>query len=103
MEEFNQTAVFFLPGKNDDNLSMPPGSFPDVGHGLTNLLDGGTETEYLDTICAGDTLTAVVRLSGLDTKQTKGLGIMLVTTMEASYKNQDGKVVALQRSQAIFY
>ena len=96
------TAVF-LPGKNEDNLSTPPGSFPDISHGLSNLLDAGTETEYYDTICAGDTLTGVVRLSNLETKQSKGLGTMLVLTTESIYTNQDGKKVAVQRGQAIFY
>ena len=93
----------FIPGQSQDFLSTPPGSFPEIDHGLANLLDGGTETEYYDTICAGDTLTAVVRVANLETKKSKALGIMLITTVETTYTNQDGKLAAIQRSQAIFY
>jgi hypothetical protein len=93
----------FIPGISDDTFSFPPGSFPDVKHNLPGLLDGGTETEYFEQICAGDILTGTVRLAALDTKTSKGLGIMLITTTETIMKNQAGKVVAIQRGQAIFY
>lgn len=96
------TAVF-IPGKTDDTLSFPPGSFPDVKHGLTGLLDGGTETEYFDQICAGDILTGTARLAALDVKESKGLGKMLIVSSETIMKNEAGKVVAIQRGQAIFY
>lgn len=93
----------FLPGENDDNLSVPPGFFPDIGHGLPNLLDGGTQTEYLETICAGDTLTALVHLTDLAVKKSKGLGTMLIMTTETSYTNQNNTIAAIQTGQAIFY
>ena len=93
----------FIPGQSDEYLPLPPDSTPSVDHGLPGLLDGGTETEYFDTICAGDTLTAVNKLADLFTKESKGLGTMLIMASEATYTNQDGKVVAIQRSQAIFY
>lgn len=96
------TAVF-IPGVSDDTFSFPPGSFPDVKHGLPGLLDGGTVTEYFEQICAGDILTGTVKLAALDTKTSKALGVMLVTTTETIMKNQEGKVVAIQRGQAIFY
>ena len=97
------TAVF-IPGQSSDTFSTPSGGMPSVKHGLPGLLDGGTETEYLDQICAGDTLTAVTKLSDLQIRESKALGKMLITTMETVYTNQDtGKVVAKQRAQAIFY
>lgn len=96
------TAVF-IPGQTDDTFSFPPNFSPMINHGLVNVLDGGAETEYFDTICAGDTLTVVNRLADLYTKESKGLGTMLITTQETTYTNQDNKVVAKQRSQAIFY
>ncbi len=96
------TAVF-IPGQSEDTFSFPPDSMPSVNHGLPGLLDGGTETEYLDTICAGDTLTCVTKLADLFTKESKGLGVMLITASESTFKNQEGKVVAIQRSQIIFY
>jgi hypothetical protein len=93
----------FIPGKSSDTFSGPVEGGPRVQHGLTGLLDGGTETEYFDTICAGDTLTVVQRLAGLDVRSSKTLGVMLITTSETTYTNQSGKVVAVQRSQGIFY
>jgi len=96
------TSVF-IPGLSHDDLSFPPGAFPDIKHGLPGLLDGGTETEYFEQICAGDILTGTVKLAALDTKTSKALGIMLVVTTEQIMRNQEGKVVAIQRGQAIFY
>jgi hypothetical protein len=96
------TAVF-IPGQTDDTLSFPPDYAPNINHGLPGLLDGGTDIEYFDTICAGDTLTAVNRLADLSVKKSKSLGKMLVVSTEATYRNQDSKVVAVQRSQIIFY
>ena len=94
----------FVPGKSSDTFSGPVQTGgPRLDHGLKNVLDGGTETEYLETICAGDTLTAIGRLAGLDVRPSKTLGKMLIVTNETTYTNQDGRVVAKQRSQAIFY
>jgi hypothetical protein len=74
-----------------------------VKHGLKGLLDGGTETEYFGDICAGDTLTVVSRLENLEVRESKALGKMLITTQRTTYANQDGKVVAVQTGQAIYY
>lgn len=93
----------FLPGKSSDTFSGPVASGPGLQHGLKGLLDGGTETTYEGDICAGDTLTVVSKLADLEVKESKGLGKMLVTTQETTYTNQDGKRVAVQRSQGIFY
>ena len=93
----------FIPGKSEDTFSFPLDSSPDINPGLAGLLDGGTETEYLDSICAGDTLTVVNRLKNLEVKDTKSLGKMLIVTTEISYTNQEDKLVAIQRGQTIFY
>ena len=93
----------FIPGKSSDTFSYPSDSRPDIKHGLTGLLDGGTEIEYFDTICAGDTLTVVNRLAGLEVKESKSLGQMLIVSSEITYKYTSGKVVAIQRGQAIYY
>ena len=93
----------FIPGKSSDTFSGPIEGAPRVDHGLSGLLDGGTETEYFDAICAGDTLTVVSKLAALDVRSSKSLGKMLIATNETTYTNQDGKVVAVQRGQAIFY
>ncbi len=93
----------FIPGKSDDTFSGPLGATPDLQHGLPNVLDGGTETEYFDTICAGDTLTVTGKLSGLDVRESKAIGKMLIVTTETTFKNQSGKLVMVQRGQVIFY
>ncbi len=93
----------FLPGRSNDTFSGPKEGGPRVEHGLKGLLDGGTETEYSGDLFAGDTLTVVSKLADLDVRESKALGKMLITTTETTYTNQDGRVVAVQRSQAIFY
>jgi hypothetical protein len=96
------TAVF-IPGKCSDVFSAPVDGQPRVNHGLKRVLDGGTETEYFTDICAGDTLTAVNRLANLEVRESKALGKMLIITSEQSYTNQNGELVAQQRSQIIYY
>ena len=94
----------FIPGKSSDTFSMPMDSVPRVEHGLQGLLDGGVETEYHADICAGDTLVATACLRELQTRDSKALGVMLITTMETTFTNAaTGKVVAVQRGQAIYY
>jgi acyl dehydratase len=93
----------FLPGRTSDTFSGPAERGRGLEHGLKGLLDGGTETTYHGSICAGDTLTVTSRLADLEVKESRSLGKMLVTTRETTYTNQDGVVVAVQRSQAIFY
>jgi hypothetical protein len=93
----------FIPSRSSDTFSGPVATRRGVQHGLKGLLDGGTETTYHADICAGDALTVVSKLANLEVKESKSLGKMLVTTQETTYTNQDGKLVAVQRSQAIFY
>lgn len=93
----------FIPGQSDDRFSAPITARVGIRHGLKGLLDGGTETEYLDVICAGDELTAVVRTAGLDVRSSPTLGRFLIITTETRFTNQAGKLVAVQRGQVIFY
>jgi hypothetical protein len=94
----------FLPGRSSDTFSGPTEGQPGVRHGLPGLLDGGTETEYLDQICAGDVLVAQSKILDLQVRESKSLGQMLITTTETTYRNkQSGALVARQRAQAIFY
>lgn len=94
----------FIPGKSNDIFSGPMDSGPTLNTGgRSNVLDGGTETEYYDTICAGDVLIASQKLSDLTVRQSQSIGQMLIMTMETSFKNQDGNLVAIQRGQVIFY
>ena len=93
----------FIPGESSDTFSGPKDSGPSIDHGLPNLLDGGTETEYYGDICAGDTLTVTSQIADLATRQGRSTGMMLITTQETRVVNQDGELVAKQLGQAIFY
>ena len=93
----------FIPGKSNDTFSGPMLPGPRLEHGLKNVLDGGAETEYLEDICAGDTLTVTSQVAGLDVRETKAMGEMLIVTNLTTVKNQHGRVVATQRSQGLFY
>ncbi|MCP5045064.1 MAG: MaoC family dehydratase [bacterium] len=93
----------FIPGKSSDTFSGPKDSGPSVDHGLPNLLDGGTETEYFGDICAGDSLTVTSQVVDLSTREGRSTGTMLISTSETRVVNQDGELVAVQRGQAIFY
>ena len=98
------TAVF-LPGRCSDTFSGPTEGIPAVNHGLKGLLDGGTETEYLGVICAGDTLVAVQRLENMKVAPSTALGgKMLLLTVVTTYRDKGtGKDVARQTSQVIYY
>ena len=69
------------------------------------ILNGGTDYEYvpdIDTICAGDTITARSKIAGFE-EATGSLGPMLITTRETTYTNQHGKVVAKMYGTLIQY
>lgn len=66
------------------------------------VLNGGTEIEYLDTVCAGDVLTARTKITDF-TERKGSLGPMLITSRETTYTNQEGKVVAKVRGTVINY
>lgn len=93
----------FIPGRSHDVFSSPVEGQPHIRHGLKNILDGSTETEYLEPITAGETLTGVTRIAGLDVRESKSIGTMLIATTELVLTNELGKVAAVQRSQVIFY
>jgi len=66
------------------------------------VLNGGTETEYYDTVCAGDVLTARNKVTGFN-ERSGSMGPMLITSRETTYTNQDGKVIAVERGTVIQY
>ncbi len=66
------------------------------------VLNGGTDIEYLESVCAGDVLTATSKLIDLSEREGR-LGPMLVTVTESTYRNQDGEVVARARGTGIQY
>ncbi len=65
-------------------------------------LDGGSDWEYFEPIRPGDRITVQCKIA--DIRESAGrLGAMVFTTIETSYTNQFGQVVALQRSTSIRY
>ena len=69
---------------------------------LKRVLNGGTDYEYLDDVCAGDTITATMKISDIAEREGR-LGPMLVVSTETAYKNQHGKTVCIMRGGFIRY
>jgi hypothetical protein len=87
--------------------AAPQGPTTNRGYSIPykRVLNGGTDYEYFpenDTICAGDTITAVGKISGFE-ETTGSLGPMLITRRETTYTNQHGKVVAKMYGTTIQY
>jgi hypothetical protein len=95
----------FIPGQSDPVYGMPKrSSAPRLDHGLTNILDGGTEFLYDKVPVAGQTLITRSRIVDLDVKESKSLGKMLVVTSEATYADADSDEIYFRtRSQMIAY
>jgi N-terminal half of MaoC dehydratase len=95
----------FLPGVSDPVYGLPSrSSTPRLGHGLPNILDGGTEYLYDKVPTAGETLITRSRIIDLEVKESKSLGKMLVVTSEATYVDADsGETYFRTRSQMIAY
>jgi len=91
----------YAPGSNDPTFGFPRrAGGPRLNIPFLGLLDGGTETEYFDVICAGDVLEETSHLADLKLKE--GPRQMLFMTNESVYKNKaTGKVVAKQRLTSI--
>ncbi|MFT4570886.1 MAG: acyl dehydratase [Hyphomicrobiaceae bacterium] len=97
------TAVF-IPGQCSETFSGPTAGQPSVDHGLKGILDGGTETEYHDSICAGDTLEVRSKLSDMKVRDSAAIGKMLIVATETTFtKKGTDKLAAIQRSQVVFY
>jgi len=60
---------------------------------LTRLLNGGTEIEYYVPLKLGDKITTVAKLIDMQEK-VGGSGRMLLLTVEVTYTNQKGEMVA---------
>ncbi len=94
---FFGTPVFAPGGGRGEG---PPGRGFSIPY--KRVLNGGTEYEYFDTVCAGDTLTSTTKISGF-TERTGSIGPMLITERETTYTNQDGNVVAKMLGTTIQY
>ena len=68
--------------------------------GYERILDGGIEYEFIAPIRAGDTLTAVSTIVDVYEREAKA-GTMVFTSVETTYTNQNGDLVAKERKNAI--
>jgi hypothetical protein len=91
----------YLPGKNDPTFGFPRREGgPRLNIPFRGLLDGGTETEYFDYICAGDVLEERSHLADLRLREAGRP--MLFVTNESVYRNvATGQVVVRQRLTSI--
>jgi hypothetical protein len=87
----------FIPG----SAARPGGPFM-FDTPLKRILNGGTDVEYVEDVCAGDVLTATTKLANLDESEGR-LGPMLITNTETTFRDQAGKTVAIMRGTAIRY
>ena len=65
--------------------------------GFTRSLALGTEYEFFGSVSSGDEITVEARFVDIREKETQR-GKMLFITIEKTYKNQDGKIVVIERS-----
>lgn len=93
----------FIPGKTDPIFGGPIDGTVDLKTGLKAVVDGESEIEYFAPIYVGDTLSVVMQLADLKTRESKSVGVMLLEQYETTYTNQDNKVAAIFRFQVIRY
>ncbi len=71
-----------------------------VNGGLLRILDAGREYEFALPVRAGDTLAWYARFAGAAAKEGK-TGPMVLVTLEMTYMNLDGNLVARTRQTFI--
>ena len=69
---------------------------------FTRLLDGGSDWEYFYTVRAGDRITAVAEIADIN-ERTGRMGLMIITSIVVTYRNQFDQVAATQTSTSIRY
>ena len=70
--------------------------------GYSRALYGGTDYEFLHPIRTGDTLEATPRISNISEKEGKA-GNLIFVSVETTYTNQTGDLVAKQRHNFIHF
>jgi acyl dehydratase len=87
-----------IPGKSAPRGPESAGFKTD----LKRVLNGGTDYEYFDDVCAGDVLTATMKISDINEREGR-MGPMLIVSTETTYKNQAGQTVCIMRGGFIRY
>ena len=80
----------------------PTGGGPQPTRPLNRILNGGTEIEHLDDICAGDVLTARSHVANYEERKGS-IGDMLIVTSKTNYTNQNDTLVAVMTGTLIRY
>jgi acyl dehydratase len=68
--------------------------------GYGRVLDGGIEYDFFQPAYANDTLAAIVKIADVKVKETKG-GTLVFSTVETTFTNQHGVLVAVVRQTVI--
>jgi acyl dehydratase len=66
------------------------------------LLDGGSDWEYFQPVRPGDRITGVAQITDV-IERTGRLGLMIISTIVTTYRNQFDEVVATQTNTLIRY
>ena len=69
--------------------------------GYDRNVDGGIEYEFFHTVRAGDTLAALPRITNVSEREGKS-GKLIFVSVETTYTNQNGDLVAKARQTSIY-
>ena len=69
---------------------------------FNRMLDGGSDWEYFYPVRAGDRITAISEIADVN-ERTGRMGLMIITTIVVTYRNQFDQVAATQTSTSIRY
>ncbi len=98
-------GFFGTPIYNPGARQAPEGEMGGRGFSIPykRVLNGGTDYEYFDAVCAGDVIEARTKITGFQ-ERTGSIGPMLITTRETTYtRKSDGKVVGKMTGTVIQY
>lgn len=91
----------YMPGKGSTFGEAAPGRTFSIPY--KRVLNGGTDYEYDDVVCAGDVLQARTKVVDI-TERTGSIGPMLIIRRQTTYTRvSDGKVVARMFGASIHY
>ena len=66
------------------------------------MLVGGSEWVYFQPVRAGDRITAISEIADIN-ERTGRMGLMVITSIVVTYRNQFDQVAATQTSTSIRY
>ena len=69
---------------------------------FNRMLDGGSDWEYFHPVRAGDRITAISEIADINERIGR-MGLMIITSILVTYRNQFGQVAATQTSTSIRY